>query len=107
MEKSKKVSKRDKVLAHLVSGKELTPLDALSLYGSYRLGAIIFDLRKDGYNIKTDIAKGTRHAIYSLIKSDNKEVFDSKWQYNDLRIEFESEKYYIERKHELQERYSK
>jgi|TARA_E500000305_G_C3855248_1_gene158003 hypothetical protein len=78
MEKSKKVSKRDKVLAHLVSGKELTPLDALSLYGSYRLGAIIFDLRQDGYNIKTDIAKGTRHAIYSLIKSDNKEVFDSK-----------------------------
>lgn len=78
MKKDKKVSKRDKVLAHLVSGKELTPLDALSLYGSYRLGAIIFTLRKDGYNIKTDIAKGSGHAIYSLDKSDNEEVFESK-----------------------------
>jgi len=78
MKKDKKVSKRDKVLAHLVSGKELTPLDAWNLYGSYRLGAIIFTLRKDGYNISTDIAKGSGHAIYSLNTKDNKEVFDNK-----------------------------
>ena len=68
MKKSKKVSKKSKVLAHLVSGKHITPIQALELYGSFRLGAIIFELRADGHNIDTEIAKGTGHAIYSYVK---------------------------------------
>lgn len=43
------------VLNHLKSGKEINPHEALSKYGCYRLGAVIYDLREDGYNIKTEI----------------------------------------------------
>ena len=68
MIKSKKKSKKSRVLAHLISGKPITPIQALELYGSFRLGAIIFDLRKDGHNIKTDLIKRTGHAKYSYVR---------------------------------------
>tara|TARA_B100001939_G_scaffold320845_1_gene310033 strand:+ start:4718 stop:4915 length:198 start_codon:yes stop_codon:yes gene_type:complete len=64
----KKTSKKDKVLAHLMTGQSITPIEALTEYGSFRLGAIIFDLRAEGYSIDTEIAKGTGHAIYTLNK---------------------------------------
>lgn len=67
MKKSKKISKQSKVLAHLVSGKSITPIEALELYGSFRLGALIFNLRAEGHNIKTETMPGTRHAKYSYI----------------------------------------
>ena len=35
------------VMAHLESGHSITPLEALNLYGSLRLGAIIHVLRKE------------------------------------------------------------
>ena len=41
------------VLQHLRRFGSIEPLMALSEYGCYRLGAIIFMLRKDGYNIIT------------------------------------------------------
>ena len=68
MKKSKKMSKQSKVLAHLVSGKSITPIEALELYGSFRLGALIFNLRADGHKIDTEIAKGSGHAIYTYVK---------------------------------------
>ena len=64
----KKTSKKNKVLAHLVSGKSITPMEALELYGSFRLGAIIFELRDIGHKINTEIAKGPGHAIYTYVK---------------------------------------
>ncbi len=64
----KKMTKKDKVLAHLMNGKSITPMEALTEYGSFRLGAIIFDLRAEGHKIDTEIAKGTGHAIYTLTK---------------------------------------
>ena len=67
MEKSKKKSKQSRVLAHLVSGKSITPLQALELYGSFRLGALIFNLRAEGHNIKTETMPGTRHAKYTYV----------------------------------------
>ena len=97
MKKSKKISKQSKVLAHLVSGKSITPIEALELYGSFRLGALIFNLRADGHNIKTDLIKGTGHAKYSYVTA---------WEYESLRIEFESERYFVEREEQLLERYS-
>ena len=68
MKKSKKISKQSKVLAHLVSGKSITPIEALELYGCFRLGALIFNLRSDGHKIDTEIAKGSGHAIYTYVK---------------------------------------
>ena len=71
MKKDKKISKKSKVLAHLLTGNTITPIDALNLYGSFRLGAIIFELRADGHKIGTEIAKGSGHAIYSLAEKTN------------------------------------
>lgn len=51
----KKISQRDVILNHLKEGKEITQLEATEKYGILRLGAIIFNLRKDGYNIHTTI----------------------------------------------------
>ena len=64
----KKKTKKDKVLAHLMNGQSITPMEALTEYGSFRLGAIIFDLRAEGHKINTEIAKGSGHAIYTLTK---------------------------------------
>lgn len=59
----------ERVLQHLLSGKSITPLEALDLYGSFRLSSIIFRLRDRGYDIRTEmvtIRKGTRVARYTL-----------------------------------------
>lgn len=40
------------ILAHLRSGRTLTPLQALDLYGCNRLAARIHDLKKAGYPIE-------------------------------------------------------
>jgi hypothetical protein len=67
-EYSKKTTKESQVKKHLIEFGSITPLDALKLYGSFRLSAIIHTLRhKDGLKIKTDLAKGkSNYAIYSL-----------------------------------------
>ena len=39
------------ILNHL-QRRPITPIDALSLYGCFRLGARIYDLRKDGHHIE-------------------------------------------------------
>lgn len=48
------MTKKQAVLEHLKRYKKITPLEALREYGSMRLGAIIFDLRKQ-YKIKTNM----------------------------------------------------
>lgn len=61
------------VLNHLQSGKSITPLEALSQYGCYRLGAVIFDLKAEGHKITTEVihykkenGKRGRYAVYRL-----------------------------------------
>ena len=50
-----------KVLSHLKSGKSITPLEAFSKYGCFRLGARIWDLKKKGHPIqKTMVEVPTR-----------------------------------------------
>ena len=68
MEKAKKETKQDKVLTHLQTYGNITPLEALNLYGSFRLGALIFNLRKEGYEIETTIVpkKGYAKYIYNV-----------------------------------------
>lgn len=57
------------ILNHLKQGKSITPIEALNKYGCFRLGARIADLRKEGYNIKTNIKRvgRKRFAEYSLV----------------------------------------
>lgn len=54
-EEAKKMrkDKTSEVLKHLKVKGSITSLEAFELYGATRLSAIIFNLRKKGYNIKT------------------------------------------------------
>ena len=66
-------TQKELVLEHLQKQKKITPLEALSLYGCYRLGAIIFKLKREGYRIITELefckkenGSRTRYAVYKL-----------------------------------------
>ena len=64
-------SQNKEIRKYLESGNSLTPLDALSLFGCFRLGARIHDLKhKFGLNIKTEIVEtnNKRFAKYSIIE---------------------------------------
>ena len=67
-------SQNKQIKAWLESGKSLSPLDALKMFNSFRLGARIFDLKNDyGMNIKTEMIEvnGKRFARYSLEKDED------------------------------------
>lgn len=49
----KKTNKTEKVLQHLEKYGHITSLEAIEKYGATRLSAIIFTLRKRGYDIDT------------------------------------------------------
>jgi len=62
-------SQEDLILYHLEHGNSLTPIDALSLFKTFRLAARIENLRKKGYPIKTimkETATGKKVAEYKL-----------------------------------------
>lgn len=65
-----KKSQTRKIAAHLVDIGPITPLEALSLYQCFRLGARVRELRKDGMNILTDMVEvpsGARVARYRYV----------------------------------------
>ena len=45
------MSQKQQVLEYLQKGYSLTPKEAMKKFGSMRLGALIFDLVAEGYNI--------------------------------------------------------
>lgn len=63
-------TQNEKIKAYLEEGHSLTPIDALNLFGCFRLATRIFDLKKQGMKIRTDIvenkATGKRYASYRL-----------------------------------------
>ena len=71
------------ILKHLEDNRTITNMEAFRLYGVTRLSAIIFNLRKLGYTIKTtrEIGK-TRYGtcncygIYTLISKEKKDGTD-------------------------------
>lgn len=67
--KTKKTqSQCEKILSHLQSGKSINPMQALNLYGCFKLGARIHDLKKDGNFIDTKMIykNGSKYAEYSM-----------------------------------------
>ena len=58
------------ILDHLLSGKKLTPIDALNQYRCFRLAARIGELREMGHDIKTTIIHDgdSSFAQYSLLQ---------------------------------------
>lgn len=51
-----------------MSGRALTPLDALDKFGCFRLGARIWDLRQNGHAIEAQLIErnGKRFCEYSI-----------------------------------------
>jgi len=65
-----KKSQKENILEYLQIGNKITPLEALYQFGSFRLSAIIFELRQEGFNIITHnkTVDGKTFAEYELIK---------------------------------------
>jgi hypothetical protein len=49
----KKITKLNQVKNHLIEKGQIDSWTAINLYGATRLSAIIFDLKKAGYNIRS------------------------------------------------------
>lgn len=71
----KRLTQYDRVLNHLKTKGSITDATARRLYGISRLGAVIFNLRRDGYNIETQYVAGknrygdkTTYGKYVLLK---------------------------------------
>ena len=63
-----KASQNSRILRHLMMGKTLNPLQALNLFGCFRLASRICDIKKEGFDIvpKT-VTKGGKHfTSYSI-----------------------------------------
>lgn len=46
------MSQKSQILEYLQTGKSITPMDALKLFGCFRLSGRIYDLKKKGYRIE-------------------------------------------------------
>lgn len=63
------LTQKERVLLHLKKEGSITPLEALSKYGVYRLSDVIYKLRGEGHNIVTNIKKfnGNKYAQYIYV----------------------------------------
>ena len=50
-------SQKKRILAFMQAGNSITPIQALALFGSLRLGARIADLKAEGYEVKSEFVK--------------------------------------------------
>ena len=58
-------SQNKKIRTHLLSGKTLTPLDALYRFECFRLSARIYNLRREGLRIGATTRTVTSPSVYS------------------------------------------
>lgn len=62
-------SQSARILSHLETGKEISPMEALNMFGCFRLSARIYDLKEAGWPIvcdRRDIGDGKRVGFYSI-----------------------------------------
>jgi len=57
------------------SGKSITPLDALRDFGCMRLGARIFQLKQQGYNIKSEMVRNNGKHFCKYLLEARKDLF--------------------------------
>lgn len=70
-------SQEDKILLYLQSGNSLTSLEALNLFGSFRLASRISNLKKCGHNIKVELINTPtqkRVAKYTMIQEEKQQL---------------------------------
>jgi len=72
------MSQKEMILDHLIDGKSITPLESLELFGVMRLSGRILELRKEGYNIRTEYeeANGKKYARYFLNRRVPTDLFE-------------------------------
>ena len=60
------------IYEYLKQGNSITPLEALEKFGCFRLGARIWELKDQGFNIQMTMVKnnGKHFASYKLIKNE-------------------------------------
>jgi hypothetical protein len=63
------MTQTEQIRAHLLSGRDITPLEALDRYGCFRLAARVSDLRAEGLDVQTvtEEHNGKRYARYRLV----------------------------------------
>lgn len=62
-------SQSQRILEYLLAGKRLTPLLALEKFGCFRLGGRVYDLKREGWDIQTEmitLQSGKRIAEYRI-----------------------------------------
>lgn len=69
------MTQSDKILRHLIDYGSITPMEALEQYGCMRLGARIYDLKRQGHEIGREIVTGknrygerTQYARYTMAR---------------------------------------
>lgn len=81
-------TQNQRIKEYLENGHKLTPLEALNLFGCFRLASRISDLKKRGMNIKTEMVTdantGKQYASYSLVLDVSSIENDVKDLENDL-----------------------
>ena len=60
------MTQKTNILAHLKSGRGITPLEALDEYGCFRLASVIGRLRNAGHDIVTQTVGGESYARYKM-----------------------------------------
>jgi hypothetical protein len=58
----------DHLRAHLKTGRTISPLEALGLYGMFRLAARVKELRNAGWDITTEVRYDPNHKPYATYK---------------------------------------
>ena len=70
-EKKVKPSQKAMILDWMLLGNSLTPVEALKMFGCFRLGARIADIKEMGYLVHIEMVydrrTGKRYASYSLV----------------------------------------
>tara|TARA_R110000824_G_scaffold263310_3_gene452020 strand:- start:10767 stop:11054 length:288 start_codon:yes stop_codon:yes gene_type:complete len=77
-----KETQKSKVMQWLETGKSITPIHALEMFGCFRLAAVIHDIKLEevfmhNKTIKTEMIKnkfGTKYGSYKLIKKINNTI---------------------------------
>lgn len=78
------MTQNEEVLRHLLDNGNITSLEAMNIYGIMRLGARIYDLKKQGYPIKTFLRIGKsrngENMVYAEYRMERVEEARRRWR---------------------------
>ena len=62
---TRKQSQKEKVLIYLQAGNSITPIKAMHMFGAMRLADIIYRLKNEGDNIRTNLRRDPENKSYA------------------------------------------